>query len=52
MASDRNEVLARFERLHVWSRGEERAPHKPFLVLHALARLSNGQVSVPFSSAD
>ncbi|MFC1526224.1 phosphorothioated DNA-binding restriction endonuclease [Candidatus Latescibacterota bacterium] len=52
MASHRQELLERFERLNVWSRGSERAPHKPLLVLHALARLSHGQESVPFTSVD
>jgi putative restriction endonuclease len=45
-------LLERFEQLNVWTRGSERAPHKPLLVLHALARLSHGQESVPFTPVD
>ena len=45
-------MLERFEQLNVWTRGSERAPHKPLLVLHALARLSHGQESVPFTPVD
>jgi len=33
------EVLDRFSRITVWKRGGERAPHKPLLILYALARL-------------
>jgi len=50
MASQHQELLERFERLNVWTRGSERAPHKPLLVLYALACLSHGQESVPFTS--
>ena len=35
-------ILARFRELNVWRRGEERAPHKPLLVLLALAKLQAG----------
>lgn len=52
MSIDREQLLGRFERLNVWSRGGERAPHKPLLVLYALARLTHGQESVSFSSVD
>jgi len=34
----RDEILRRFDRLNVWRRGDQRAPHKPLLVLLALAR--------------
>jgi putative restriction endonuclease len=36
-------ILQRFDRLNVWSRGDQRAPHKPLLVLYALARWSRGE---------
>lgn len=36
------EVLGKINGLNVWRRGDERAPHKPLLVLLALARVSVG----------
>lgn len=36
------DVLKLFEELSVWKRGDERAPHKPLLVLLALARVQRG----------
>lgn len=47
----RPEVLEPFESLRVWSRGGERAPHKPLLVLFALGRLARGE-SEPVSYAE
>lgn len=38
----RDEILQAFGRINVWSRGSERAPHKPLLVLYALGQLSHG----------
>ena len=38
-----HEVLDRFAGINVWKRGEERAPHKPLLILYALARLQRGE---------
>lgn len=35
-------ILQRFSKLNVWRRRDERAPHKPLLVLYALARLQAG----------
>lgn len=41
--------LAPFDSLRVWSRGGQRAPHKPLLVLYALGRLVRGEARfVPF----
>jgi hypothetical protein len=40
---DRNSILAAFDALNVWSRGDRRAPHKPLLVLYALGWWSRGQ---------
>ncbi|HJN77839.1 MAG TPA: hypothetical protein QGF58_28240, partial [Myxococcota bacterium] len=36
------EVLDLFRNLKVWKKGDQRAPHKPLLVLMALARLQGG----------
>jgi putative restriction endonuclease len=38
----RDALLAKFRALNIWTRGDERAPHKPLLVLLALARLQHG----------
>jgi predicted restriction endonuclease len=38
----RDDILKAFDRINVWSRGSERAPHKPLLVLYALGQLSRG----------
>jgi putative restriction endonuclease len=43
---DASTLLSRLEKLRVWSRGNERAPHKPLLLLHALARIERGQERV------
>src|SRR5262249_61246985 len=46
-------ALDRFDRLAVWSRGEQRAPHKPLLVLYALGRWARGdQGGIPFGERD
>ncbi len=42
MAVSRDEILKAFDGINVWSRGSERAPHKPLLVLYALGQLSRG----------
>lgn len=36
------EIRDRFADLNVWKRGDERAPHKPLLLLLTLARISRG----------
>ena len=35
-------LLKQFKDLNVWRRGDERAPHKPLLVLYALGRIQAG----------
>jgi len=48
-----DEILERFARLNVWKRGGERAPHKPLLLLLALARLQRGEERiVPFTDIE
>lgn len=38
-----DELLTRFETLGVWKRGDQRAPHKPLLLLLTLARVQRGE---------
>lgn len=38
----RDEIIRAFDRMRVWQRGDQRAVHKPLLVLFALARVSAG----------
>jgi putative restriction endonuclease len=46
-------VLQLFDKLNVWSRGDQRAPHKPLLVLYALGRWSRGdRADIPFKQVD
>ena len=40
---DRSTFLSRLKKLRIWSRGDQRAPNKPLLLLHALARIERGQ---------
>ena len=40
---DRDEIVQKFETLKVWQRGDERAPHKPLLVLFAIGQLLQGK---------
>lgn len=40
----------RFAAVQVWRRGDERAPHKPLLLLYALGRLSRGEMGpIPYA---
>jgi putative restriction endonuclease len=49
----RQTILEQFDRLNVWSRGDQRAPHKPLLVLYALGRWSRGETGdVPFRDVE
>jgi putative restriction endonuclease len=46
-------LLRQFEQLNIWSRGGERAPHKPLLVLYALGRWSRGATGdITFADVD
>lgn len=46
-------VLRKFQQLGIWSRGDQRAPHKPLLVLYALGRWSRGEYDdIPFNDAN
>jgi putative restriction endonuclease len=49
----RDSVLDLFDKLNIWSRGDQRAPHKPLLVLYALGRWSRGETAdIPFKQVD
>ncbi len=41
--NERQWVLEKIRRINVWKRGERLAPHKPLLLLLALARISRGE---------
>ncbi len=50
---DREEIVRKFETLKVWQRGDERAPHKPLLVLYAIGTLLQGHGRLlPYSEVD
>ena len=40
---NRKELKSRFDRITVWKRGGQRAPHKPLLALYAIGRLLRGE---------
>ena len=37
------ELKEKLSKIKIWQRGDERAPHKPLLILYALGRLSRGE---------
>jgi putative restriction endonuclease len=46
-------LLQQFRKLNVWRRGDERAPHKPLLVLYALGQLQAGKERlIPFDQLE
>lgn len=50
---DDSSVIECFQRLTVWRRGDERAPHKPLLILLALGRYyAGGSRLIPYSELD
>ena len=47
------EIVNRFSKVTMWKRGGERAPHKPLLILYALAGLQRGEPRlVPFEQIE
>ena len=45
--------MQKFDTLRLWQRGDERAPHKPLLVLYAIGKLLRGENRlVPFTEID
>jgi hypothetical protein len=50
---DRESLLARFDGIRQFARGGRRAPHKPLLLLYALARLKHDrQTEVRFNATE
>ena len=50
---DRESVVQKFENLRLWKRGDQRAPHKPLLVLYAIGKLLQGEDRLlPYSEVD
>jgi putative restriction endonuclease len=48
-----SDLLDRFSGITVWKHGGERAPHKPLLILYALARLQRGEPRpIPFDDIE
>src|SRR6185503_8355044 len=45
-------ILTRFDELNIWRQGDQRAPHKPLLVLYALGRWQQGKHVVTFVEAE
>jgi putative restriction endonuclease len=46
-------LVQKFRDLNVWRRGDERAPHKPLLVLYALAQIQSGaERLIPFDQLE
>lgn len=42
-----------FQNLNIWSRGDQRAPHKPLLLLYALGKYASGaERFIPYSDID
>lgn len=45
-------LLDEFDDIVVWSEGEQRAPHKPLLILYAMGALSRGEEKILFSEME
>src|SRR3954466_14182427 len=45
-------IRSRFDDLSIWKQGDQRAPHKPLLVLYALGRWQDGQKDIGFQQAE
>jgi putative restriction endonuclease len=51
-AVTRDATLQLFDQLTVWTRGDQRAPHKPLLILYALGRWQQGQTEVTYHQVE
>lgn len=45
------ELLKKLASIRFWQKGDQRAPHKPLLMLYALAQLQNGNKTVVFKDS-
>ena len=45
-------ILGKFENLRVWANGDQRAVHKPLLILYALAQLQAGHAELLYETVD
>jgi putative restriction endonuclease len=45
-------ILTRFDELNTWKQGDQRAPHKPLLVLYALGRWQQGKAEATYAEAE
>jgi putative restriction endonuclease len=50
--ADLENILTRFDELNTWRQGDQRAPHKPLLILYALGRWQRGLRGVTFLEAE
>src|ERR1700722_7698257 len=48
----RYEVVRGFYNLRAWGSGDQRAPHKPLLILYALGCWRRGESPIPFSAVN
>ena len=48
----RADLLQRVQGINVWKRRGERAPHKPLLLLYALARAAHGERDIRYERVD
>jgi putative restriction endonuclease len=44
----REKLLTRIREVSVWKKGDQRAPHKPLLILYALGKLLEGPDEIKF----
>jgi putative restriction endonuclease len=50
---DREKIKELFQQINVWRRGDQRAPHKPLLILYALSKIAAGNKKrIPYSEVD
>ena len=53
MLMDRELIIQKFNNIRIWRRGDERAPHKPLLILYAIGKLHHeGRRLVQYSEID